>query len=127
MSELVLINDQPISATFFGEGKWLTEFVTPNSLEVQKLHEILTSGVVSVRDKLAALHSWVGYQVKYVPFVHAKIWIEGECSVQDDYWAQPADVIKTRIGNCANKSFLLASLIRNTLPLEQVEVILSFV
>jgi len=125
MSQPTQIDDQPISATFFGEGKWLTDFITPDALEVQELHKQITQGIDDLEEKLLACWNWVANRVKYVKFVKAKIWVNGHTSVQDDYWQDPAQVIRTKIGNCANKSILLASLIRNDLPPNQVNVALG--
>jgi len=119
------IDDQPIAATFFGEGKWLTDFVTPDALEVQKLHKSLTENIDNLEDKLVACWEWVANQVKYVSFVKAKMWVNGKSAVQNDYWATPSLTIRTKVGNCAVKSFLLASLIRQDLPSEQVNVVLG--
>ena len=121
----IKIDDQPIAATFFGEGKWLTDFVTPHALEVEELHQDLTEGVTGLEERLAALHRWVGDEVRYVQFVQAKIWVGGKSSTQSDYWQNPSMVARTRVGNCSNKAFLLASLVRNELPPEQVHVILG--
>lgn len=125
MSFPVEIDDQPIASTFFGEGKWLTDFVTPDALEVQELHKNLTQSIDDLEEQLLACWDWVADKVKYVNFVKAKIWVGGKSSYQKDYWSDPTLTIQTRIGNCAVKSFLLASLLRNSLPAEQVSVVLG--
>ncbi len=123
MSEPTLIDDQPIAATFFGEGKWLTDFVTPDALEVQELHDKLTDGIYNLEDKLTSCWAWVADEVKYVTFVSAKMWVNGRVASQKDYWQEPSQVIRTKVGNCANKAFLLASLVRQDLLPEQVNVV----
>ncbi len=125
MAEPTQINDQPISATFFNEGKWLTDFVTPDALEVKDLHGKLIDGVQYIEDRLIASWGWVAEQVKYVSFVKARITVNGQSAVQSDYWQEPSLVIRTKVGNCANKAFLLASLARRDLPPEQVNVVLG--
>jgi len=125
MSAPTQIDDQPIAATFFGEGKWLTDFVTPDALEVQELHESLTKGLSNVEDRLLACWEWVAEQVKYVSFVQAKLSVNGKTAVQNDYWQEPSQTIRTKIGNCANKAFLLASLARQDLLPNQVNVVLG--
>jgi len=60
-----------------------------------------------------------------VDFVQAKLQVHGKVSVQKDYWQTPSQVIRTRIGNCANKAFLLASLLRQEMPANQVNVVLG--
>ena len=126
MSEdLVSIDDQPIAAAFFGEGKWLTDFVTPDSLEVQELHAKLTSGIDTLEDKLIACWRWVAEEVKYVRFVKGKLWVSGHTSFQEDLWQMPGQVIRTRVGNCANKAYLLGSLLRNELSEDKLHCVLG--
>jgi hypothetical protein len=117
---LMPINDQPVAASFFGQGGWLTDFVTPNASDVQDLYKSLTKGLTNSIDKITACAKWVANQVRYVQFVKGKIWIEGKSSVQTDLWTYPSMTIKTRVGNCAVKSFLLTSLLRNELPANEV-------
>jgi hypothetical protein len=125
MSMPVRIDDQPISATFFGEGKYLTSFVTPDDLEVKQLHKNLTEGVGDTEQRLIACWDWVANEIRYVTFVKAKMWVNGKSSVQTDLWQEPSLVTRTKVGNCANKSFILASLVRNELPASQVHVVLG--
>ena len=123
--ELILIDDQPIEATFFHEGRWLTDFITPDAMEVQTLFAEITDGVYGQTEKITACWEWVTSQVQYVRFVKGKLWIAGKVSVQNDLWTMPETTINTRVGNCAVKSFLLASLIRNELLAEQVYCVLG--
>ena len=125
MPQAILIDNQPISATFFGEGKWLTEFVTPDALEVQALYESLTNGLDELEDRLTACWAWVANEVKYVKFVKGKLWVNGHTSFQDDLWNTPAITRRVKVGNCANKSFLLCSLLRNQLSADQVQCVLG--
>ena len=120
VAKAVLINDQPVAATFFGEGRWLTQFITPDAQEIQELHQELTKDVTGVREKLTALWKWVASEVKYVKFVKGKVQVAGKVSVQNDLWLDPTSTIHVRKGNCATKSFLLCSLLRNTLPENQI-------
>lgn len=125
MSRIIPIDNQPIDATFFGEMRRLTDWITPDALEVEKLHKRLTEGITSPRDRITACWKWVADQVKYVKFVKGRIWINGRSSVQQDLWLLPESSIHVRVGNCATKSFLLASLLRNELPAEQVHCVLG--
>lgn len=125
MPEIISIDNQPISATFFNEGKWLTEFITPDALEVKLLYDELTNGITSTENKVRACHRWVAEQVKYKQFIAGRIWIEGRSSQQRDLWMDPSMVIQTKVGNCANKSFLLTSLLRNELGSNQVYSVLG--
>ena len=119
------VNDQPISATFFGEGKYLTHFITPDDLEVQKLHEEITQGISDPEERLIALRDWVASEIKYTRFVKGKIWVNGHTSTQQDYWVPPSMTAKVKVGNCATKSFLLTSLLRNELPPSSVHCVLG--
>jgi hypothetical protein len=117
---LVPINDQPVAASFFGEGQWLTDFITPKASDVQELYKNITRGLTTSLDRITACARWVANQVRYVQFVKGKVWIEGKSSVQTDLWTAPSMTIQTRVGNCAVKSFLLTSLLRNELTADQV-------
>jgi len=125
MVQPISIDDQPISATFFDEGRWLTSFVTPDALEVKELHAKLTKNIDELEDKMLACWNWVANGVRYVKFVRGKIWVNGHSSVQDDYWQPPSQLIQTKVGNCANKAFLLASLLRNDISAEKVHCVLG--
>jgi len=125
MQPATLIDDQPISATFFGEGRWLTDFVTPNALDIQALHKDITEGLDTLDERLVALHDWVACNIKYTRFVKGKLWVGGKSSAQDDLWSMPSITARVKIGNCANMSFLLASLVRNELPANQVYCVLG--
>lgn len=119
------IDDQPIDAGFFSTGAWLSEYVTPDNPDVEKLYEEITSGVISRSDRTVACWDWVANKVKYRSFIRASITIEGTRSIQNDFWQTPAMVIKTKIGNCANKAFLLTSLLRNEFPSNQIYTVLG--
>jgi hypothetical protein len=118
--KLIPIDDQPMNASFFGEARRLTGFITPDSLEVQNLYNSLTEGIGNSVDRIKACWGWVASQVKYVEFVRGRLWIGNKVSVQNDLWSLPETTINTKLGNCAVKSFLLASLIRNELPPDQI-------
>jgi hypothetical protein len=120
MEKLIPIDDQPMNASFFGEAHRLTDFITPNALEVQDLYASLTNGIANQVDRIKACWGWVASQVKYVESVRGRLWIGNKVSVQNDLWSLPETTINTKLGNCAVKSFLLASLIRNELPPDQI-------
>jgi len=122
---IIPMDNQPINASFFGEGDWLTEFVTPESLEVQKLYKDLTRGISVRRSRVEALHQFVGAAIKYVPYIHASMTVEGMTSDNRDAWLRPSVTHRVGIGNCANKSFLLASLLRNEFLPNEVHVVLG--
>ncbi|GEM_PF-1102314 len=124
-SAAVPVDDQPIAATWFDEGRWLTDFITPDALEVQNLHRHITGGISHTKDRITALWQWVASNIRYVKFVRGKTWIAGKVSVQNDLWLDPTTTIQVGSGNCAVKSFLLASLLRNELPPDQVYCVLG--
>jgi len=128
MSQVIAIDNQPISATFFGEAKWLTEFITPNALEVQELYDEVIKTAEnpdSLEDRMNVLWCWVADKVRYKRFIKGTIWIEGKKSTQNDLWNDPSTTIRVKVGNCANKAFLLCSLIRNILPADKVHTVLG--
>jgi len=122
---VIPIDNQPIDATWFGEGRWLTDFITPDALEIQGLYQQITEGVQDARDRIVALWQWVASNIRYVKFVQGKTWIAGKVSVQKDLWLDPTTTIHIGQGNCAVKSFLLASLLRNELSADQVHCALG--
>ncbi len=125
MVQVYKIDNQPMAAGFFNEVKNLTDFITPDSLEVTELYHQLTSDIISREERILACWNWVASNVRYVKTVKGRLWINGRTSVQHDLWQEPAMVINTLIGNCANKSFLLTSLLRNELPPEDVFCVLG--
>ena len=125
MPNLIPMDDQPISATFFGEGKWLTDFITPNTLEIQTLHKNITEGIDELGDRLAAMRTWVASKIRYTRFVKGTLQVEGKVSRQNDLWNTPAITAQVGVGNCANMSFLLTSLIRNDLAAQDVHCVLG--
>ena len=125
MENAYAIDDQPISATFFHEGKWLSEFITPDALEVKNLFGEITDGITSTENKVRACHRWVANNVKYKQFISGRLWVEGKSSVQKDLWLSPSLVKQVRVGNCANKAFLLTSLLRNELGSNEVYCVLG--
>lgn len=119
------MDNQPISATFFNEGMWLTDFITPNALEIQKLYDKLTANMNDITEIVAACHHWVASQVRYVKFVRGKIWVEGMVSEQPDLWNLPSVTSRIKIGNCSNKALLLTSLLRNSMLQDEVHCVLG--
>ncbi len=121
----IATDDQPISSRFFGEAKWLTEFVTPESLEVNTLYKKLTEGQETLEEKLIACWYWVADKVRYKKFITGTLRIEGKAEYQNDLWCDPSLTIRTKVGNCANKAFLLTSLLRWDLPADNVFCVLG--
>ncbi len=118
------IDDQPIAATFFGEGRWLTDFITPEAIDVRELHADLTADIHTLEERIAALHGWVS-SLTYKKSVKGTLKIDGKVSYQNDLWTTPGITSRIKVGNCATKSFLLASLIRLELPASEVHCVLG--
>ncbi|MFA5991827.1 MAG: transglutaminase-like domain-containing protein [Candidatus Doudnabacteria bacterium] len=110
-----IVDNQPISARFFGEGRWLTEFITPNNLDVTQLYNQITNGAFDRIERITRLRGWVTDKIKYKPFISGTLRIENNVQTNRDVWMDSALTIRTRVGNCANKAFLLASLLRREL------------
>lgn len=125
MPEAIEINDQPMSASFFGEGSYLTSYITPDALEIENLHDDITRGIDDLLERAVKSWSWVANNLRYVRFVNATINIAGKVSRQTDYWQMPSQAIRTKVGNCANKSFLLGSLLRRDFTPQQMNVVLG--
>lgn len=120
----VRVDDQPIAARFFGEGRWLTEFITPTNLEVNEAAKGVTAGLSSLSDKVRACQEYVG-SMKYVPFVKGTLTIAGKTSTQPDLWNDPSTTLRINVGNCANKSFLLTSMLRTFMSPSDVHCVLG--
>ena len=122
---VVAMNDQPIDATWFREGRWLTEFVTPDAMEVEELYKELVAGIDDKIERITAIHEWVGREVKYKPFIKSTLIIEGRMSTNRDCWLRPSITRRVKIGNCANKAFLVVSLLRQEISPGDVHVVLG--
>ncbi|GAH81390.1 unnamed protein product, partial [marine sediment metagenome] len=48
-----------------GTNPMLTDFVTPNAIDIKELHKNLTEGITSLEDRIAALHNYVASQIRY--------------------------------------------------------------
>ncbi len=119
------IDNQPVAATFFNEGRWLTEYITPDEPDIILLRRQLFEGLTTKEERALAAWDWVAKQVRYKPFIHAYINVEGKISSQDDYWQSPSMCSKTRVGNCVNKAFLLTSLLRGDFGENEVYCVLG--
>jgi hypothetical protein len=131
MSDLDLakpVNDQPIggtgAATLFHESKWLSDWVDPSSLEIQAKYEEITQGLTNLWDKAIACFNYV-LDIPYIPTVKTRLSIDGKTFVQEDAWLDPGQTIQAPALNCANRAFLLASLLRRQHSPNQVWVALG--
>ncbi len=120
----VLVEDQPIggagAATLMHESRWLTDWIQPDSLEVQTEHDRLVQGLGSNWDKALSLFGRV-LDIPYTPAVRVKVSVDGKTFVQNDAWLEPGQALKAQTSlNCANRAFLLASLLRRDYPAAKV-------
>ena len=104
-------DNQPID-TRFGDAAWITDFITPDNPDVILKYRELTLGLTDPNDIAYALWHYISHQ-PYTPLVAAKLSAAGKTFRQKDTWFYPAESIQLGIGNCANKSFVLASLMKN--------------
>jgi len=115
-------DDQPIQASMMGDTGLLTSWVDPDSIDVQNKYDQLTSTIYAIEDKVLACLSYVS-DFPYIRFVPSNTIVAGRRFVQKDTWLKPAQVMRSPKLNCANRAFLLASLLRQELPDDQVWVV----
>jgi len=104
-------DDQPINASMLGEDRFITSWVTPESLAIKQAHKAITNGIDDYRQRIEALWRFVR-DIPYVQFVSSRVSIGGRTIRQDDVWLDPAQALVAGQLNCFNKSALLASLIK---------------
>ena len=119
-----IIDDQPINASFFREGKWLREYVTPGNLEVNNAANNVVGNLSVLSDQIRACQVYVG-SMKYVPYIGGTCQIMGHIQTVKDLWVEPGLLVKIRVGNCANKSFLLTSMLRTFMQPTDVVCVLG--
>ena len=125
MKTLTRCDNQAVSSRFGQSAMWLTDFVTPDNPDVQLLHQELTEGVESKEDRIIALWEHVA-RIPYREIVGAALIIQGKTYRRADTWLLPSEVAQLApVANCANKSFLLTSLVRNELPVSQVKCVMG--
>jgi len=112
-------DNQPISASILKERRLLTSWITPDSLEIQNKYDQITSGLSSTEDKILACLRFAS-DIPYTQFVKVSANVAGKTFVENDCWLQPSEAIFSPRLNCANKTYLLASLLRQELPAESV-------
>jgi len=112
-------DDQPIQASILKERRLLTSWITPDSLEIQTKYEQITKGLNSTEDKVKACLRFAS-DIPYTQFVRVSANVAGKTFVENDCWLQPSEAIFSPRINCANKTYLLASLLRQELPAESV-------
>jgi len=119
--------DNQAVASRFSEAVWITDYITPDNPDVIMLYQRLTGDITSLEERVVALWRYVA-NIPYRGVVGAKLIVGGKSYVQHDMWLYPAETIcLSPVANCANKSFLLASLLRNELPAQDVHCIMGHV
>ena len=124
-SQAIPCDDQPISAGIMHENRFLSSWITPDSLEVQETYKELTEGISDPRERIYAVWRYVT-DIPYTPYINSRVQIDGKVIKQDDVWLDPAQALSFGCSlNCFNKSVLLASLLRQDLSPDQVYVSLN--
>ncbi|KKN52929.1 hypothetical protein LCGC14_0607300 [marine sediment metagenome] len=114
MPTLIVADNQPIDARF-GDSIWLTSFITPNNPDVRLKYLEITQGILATNDKIDALWRYVA-EFKYKPIISSTLSTPGRKLHQEDTWFFPAEAMLLANLNCANRAFLLTSLLKNELP-----------
>lgn len=124
---MTLADNQAVECRPGGEAVWLTSFITPSNPDVMLLYQQLTNGLVSREDRILACWRHVA-AIRYRETVGARLTIGGRSHIEPDAWLYPGEIIKLAPwANCANKSFLLTSLLRNELPASDVQCALGHI
>lgn len=114
---LVKADNQPIISRPLHDSVWLTSLITPDNPDVMLKYQELTRGLESTEDRITALWRYVA-NLPYRETVRARITVNGRTVGQQDTWLFPSETIQVRVSNCANRSFLLTSLLKNELPVD---------
>ena len=118
-------DDQPVNqATIMRENRYLSSWITPDSLEIQEKYKELTKGIINQRERITALWNFVK-RIPYTQFVKTRVQIDGKMFTQNDTWLDPAQTLVAGPLNCFNKSVLLTSLLRQELSPDQAFVCLN--
>ena len=113
MPTLIVADNQPIDARF-GDSVWLTSYIAPDNPDVRLKYLELTEGIFSSKDKIDALWRYVA-EFKYKPTISSTLTTPGRRLQQNDTWFFPAEAMLLENLNCANRAFLLTSLLKNEL------------
>jgi hypothetical protein len=103
------IADQPITARF-GETNYLTSWITPNNPSVLLKYNELRGK--SMGESIWNLWQYVS-NLPYKAIIPSTLKVPGCTFEQEDTWFYPGETIQILVSNCANKAFLLASLLKN--------------
>ena len=113
MYGLVSVDNQPIEARWSSDAIWITDLITPRNPTVQLKYAEITQGIDSLDDRVTALWQYVSRQ-PYKEAIPTTLLVGGKSIHQDDTWLYPSETIAAaRETNCANRSFVLASMLKN--------------
>lgn len=112
-------DNQPILASILNERCLLTSWITPDSLEIQNKYDELTRGLESIEDKVKVCLGYVS-SIPYTNFVRVSANVAGKIFTQPDCWLLLEQALYAPKLNCANKTYLLVSLLRQELPTENI-------
>jgi len=111
-----------------GEKNDIREFVRPDALAVRQLYESRLYTKESPQQQVEDLFEWVCANVKYPDDANLtrRIAFDGFQANIEDYWPMPAETLAwPHVGDCDACSHLLASLLRNFAPTDDVFVVLG--
>lgn len=112
---MAVADNQPIISRPLGNAVWITSFITPNNPDVRLKYEELTEGLYSTEERITALWRYVA-NFHYNETVNSVTKAGRSTFRQPDTWFYPSETMQLDVSNCANRSFLLASLIKNEIP-----------
>ncbi len=119
-------DNQPV-ASRFGDAIWLTDLITPDNIEVLMVNEAVASRITNPAEQVEALWQIVA-EMPYVREVKTTLSVAGAGSAsQHDTWLFPSETLRFGIGNCATRSFLLASLLKNVRGVSDVYCTMGYV
>lgn len=122
------MSEYPVTKRYGGEVLDIREFVRPDTYMVRELIRTMPGATV------ATMWSWVLRNVTYPEGSlehedyheeHRYLTARGEALLSNDtveYWNLPSETLRDRVGDCEDRSILLASMLRYLLPPEQVWV-----
>jgi len=111
---LVKADNQPINARAAGDANWITDYITPRNPDVMLKYQLLSKGLYRSEDIITAIWRYVA-SFPYKETISSKLITGGKTFIQKDTWFYPAETLKIQTSNCANRAFLLASLLKNHL------------
>lgn len=114
MLEFIPADNQAIVSRPLGDAVWITSLITPQNPDVMLKYEDITRDCPSREDRINALWRYVA-ELPYRKAIRTRFSADSKSSSVSDAWLFPSETLKVRHSNCANRSFLLASLLKNEL------------